>query len=266
MRRPTLLASLLAAVLLALVASPAAADVTIRSQVTTTGPGSSQGETVSYLKGLKMRQEMGSGKDQTLTILDVQAKEMIVLEPRKERATVWDLSQISQQMSEIPETRIDAGVKPTGETKTIAGETCNVHDMRIVVSVEPGAGAGAIPMEFDVVMQGPACLVPDAPGADEYERFYQAMADAGLFLGHPSQAQAQPGQQKGFTELYRQMAEKGLPYHSKLDIEFEGSGFMARMLNKFSATSETTVTSVSTDPIPDSLFQVPSGYDVKRQD
>lgn len=246
--------------LLGLVATSAGADVKMVTQTQYSGPGDGGGESTLYIKGMKMRQD--SPEQGTSMILDLESGQMILLETKKERAQVFDMNQVQEQMEQFTGSGVDVSLEPTGATQTVAGTTCNVHDMRVVIEVEmaPGSGMGAT-----LVMDGSACLVPDAPGADDYERFYVAMAEKGFFFGDPRAAQGPgAGQQKGMAQLYRQIAEKGVAYHTDLESTFEGSGMIAKMMEKMSFDTETTVTSVSTDALPDSLFEVPAGWKVKQ--
>lgn len=246
---------------------PADADVTLVSQVENTGMAAAgNGESTVYIKGLKMRTEQQIKGDRAISILDVENQKMIQLDTAKKQAQIFDLSKVAAQMRQIGASDVKVSVTPTGAKESVLGGSCDVYDMKISVSVDMGGagGAGGMDMSADVVIQGTACMVKGAPGAEDYERFYKAMAEKGMFFGDPRAAEAQPGQQKGMTELYRQMAEKGIAYHSDLNIGFEGSGMMAKMMSKMSFDTETTVKSVSTDTLSEDLFTVPSGWKVKN--
>lgn len=250
-------------------AGPATADVTLVNQIENTGMAAAgNGESTVYIKGLKMRTEQQIKGDKVVSILDVENQKMIQLNAKKKQAEVFDLSKVAAQMQQIGASDVKISVTPTGAKETALGKSCDVYDMKVTVSIDmaggAGGGAGGMDMSADVVIKGTACMVKGAPGADDYERFYKAMAEKGMFFGDPRAAEAQPGQQKGMTELYRQMAEKGVAYHSDLNIGFEGSGMMAKMMSKMSFDTETTVKSVSTDTLSDDLFTVPSGWKVKN--
>lgn len=252
-----------ACLVLGLFAAPSAADVKMVTQVETTGMAASSGETTVYIKGLKMRSESMVRGEKMVMLLDVGNGRMVNLNVKKERAEVFDLQGVQQQMDQfVDSSDLSVSLEPTGATQTVAGTTCNVHDMtmRLKVEMAPGTGMGAT-----MVMDGTSCLVPDAPGAEDYERFYKAMAEKGMFLGDPRAAQGPgAGTQKGMTELYRAMAEKGMAYHSDLNMSFDASGMMAKMFDRFAVDTETTVTSVSTESLPDSLFEIPAGWKVKN--
>lgn len=254
---------LVATCLVALTAVPVAADVTVIQTLESSGPGAnSDGEMTMYIKGLKMRQEQTVKGRETITILDIENKKMFIIDGNKNKAEGFDLSDLAAQQTALGGDGISVTMDATGETQTVAGKSCDVHNVEIKVHVD-ASQSGGMPMDVTTRVAGPVCLVADAPGTEDYQRFFLAMAEAGLFLGDPRLAQSQPGQQKGFSELYRSLAEKGLSYHSDLSVGFEGSGFMAKMLSKFSFEMESTVQSVSTEPLADSLFEVPAGVKVK---
>jgi hypothetical protein len=51
-----------------------------------------------------------------------------------------------------------------------------------------------------------------------------------------------------------------------VNISFEGGGPMAAIMSKMGGNSITSeVTSVSTDAVADSLFEVPAGYKVNKR-
>ena len=254
----------LSCLLAAALAVPAVGDVKMVTQVESTGMAAAgNGQNTVYIKGLKMRTESRAGGQKVVTILDVENGRMINLNLEKERAEVFDVRGVQEQMEQfVDSSAVSVSLEPTGATQTVAGETCKVHDMTVRVEVEmaPGSGMGAT-----MVMDGTSCLVPDAPGAKEHERFYLAMAEKGMILGDPRAAQGPgAGTQKGMTELYRQMAEKGVAYHSDLNVGFDASGMMAKMFERMSFDTETTVISVSTESLPDSLFEIPKGWKVKN--
>jgi hypothetical protein len=114
-------------------------------------------------------------------------------------------------------------------------------------------------------MAGPAWLAKGAPGTADFIAFYTAATQKGFFFSNPQQAKAQPAQAKGFAEMYKAIAAaNGMVYGQELNISIEGSGPMASMMNKMGKMGITsTVTSVSTDALPDDLFTVPAGYKIK---
>lgn len=242
-------------------ALPAFADVTVKQKTSGKALGGGMaGDGTQYIKGLKMRTDQMVGNKNVTTIIDAGAEQMISIDHEKKEATIVDMKKISAELAAIPADEITSTLTPTGQTRQIAGATCTVHDMKTTVPMKMGNDT------LTIVLAGPACLVKGAPGAADYAAFYKAFAEKNLFMGDPRAAKGQPGQAKGMARLHREMAERGVPYASEIQIKFEGSGMMASMMNKMGGASIITETiSVSTDPIPDSIFEVPAGYKTKKQ-
>lgn len=247
--------------LLGFLTAPTYADLKITSNVDNSGMAAAgNGVTVTYIKNMKMRTDSEvKGRKESL-IIDVDKRQMILLNHKKKRAEVIDLTPMAEQQVALGTG--DVSLKATGKTRTVAGYTCEDHNVSVTIS----AGSAAAPgMNLDVAMEGPVCLSKQAPGNDEYFTLYKAMADRGLFWGPPEAAQAQPGQQRGMTQLYRTMAEKGVGLASDLEIGFEGSGMIAKMMKKMGFTSSTQVMEISDATLSSELFEVPAGYKVKNR-
>ncbi len=250
----------LATLALCFSALPAAADVTIKSQIGMSGVATMAGDSVTYIKGHKMRIESNMGKNSSIMLMDLDAKKTIIINGNK--AEAFDLSKLMQQQTVIAETSVNWDFQPTGKTRQVAGQTCNEGTVTIKVHATPGQDnpMGAL----DVKMSGPTCTVKNAPGLAEYLAFYEYAVKTGYFFGDPRAAQAQPGRERAMTVMQKKMAESGLPYWSSFKMTFEGEGPMAAMMAKMAVSTETTVTEVSTASLSDELFQVPAGVKVKN--
>jgi hypothetical protein len=242
-------------------ASPAAADVTVKQKSGGKGMGAVvSGDTTQYLKGLRIRMDQAIGGSETTTIIDAQAKQMITLDHAKKQADVTDMAKLAENLGKIPISEIKTSVTPTTQTRQIAGASCTVHDVKVSVPMQMGADT------LTFVMAGPQCLVKNGPGAADYAAFYRAAADGGLFFGDPRQAKGMPAQAKGMVEMYRKIAELGMPYATEMNVTIEGGGPMAAMMAKMGGNTITTeVTSVSTAAIADSMFEIPDGYKVNKR-
>ncbi len=242
------------------IASPAHADVTLKSKGSGTGMvGAVAGDMTQYVKGLKTRtdQTSGAGK-QTSTIVDIAAKQMIVLNHDTKEADVIDMTNLSESLAKAGATDITATITPTPQTRQIAGQACTVHDLKVAVPVQTGK------MQMTMVMSGPQCLVKNGPGQAEFLAFYRAASENGGFLD-ATQAKTRPAVAKAMTDMYRKMSELGVPFATEMKISMEGEGPMAEMMKKMATTISTEVISVSTAPIAATMFEVPAGYKVSKR-
>jgi hypothetical protein len=67
------------------------------------------------------------------------------------------------------------------------------------------------------------------------------------------------------TDMYRKMSELGVPFATEMKMGIEGEGPMAEAMKKIGSTITTEVTSISTAPIPATVFDMPAGYKVKKR-
>lgn len=245
-------------ILLLLTTNTAFADIVVRQKVDGTGLAAmAQGTTTVSIKGLKMRSE-SDGVDQ-VTIIDGEARRMWVIDTKKKRAESFDMTPIAREHLGMSPQAVSAKLEKGTGTREIAGYTAEQYQLEVkVVATAPDGSP------LTTVVTGPVWIAADAPGREDYAAFYTALAESGLFLMHPDAVKAQPGQAKSWTEMYRKLAETGVPLASELSMRFEGSGMMAAIFAKMGnmTTSNTTI-SIDTNDLPDSLFAVPAGFKVK---
>ena len=242
-------------------AAPATADVTFtRKMDGRIMTGSMAGTSVQYIKGTRMRDDQSMAGAEMSSIIDVNAQQMILLNHKRRQAEIYDMSKIAAEFSKIPVSEIEAKVTPTGETRQVADIACAVHAMDVSVPMNMGG------QDITFRMTGPVCIAKNGPGQADVAAFYNAVADKGLFFGDARAAKAQAGQARGMTALYNEIASLGVPMAQEMTIKMEGEGPMAAMMAKMGGTTMTTeVVSVSTDPIPDSMFEIPEGYKVVKR-
>ena len=258
--------ALVSLVSLASLASPAFADVTIKSTVAGKGMGM-QGntQTVTYIKGGKMRTEMTTGDTTRVSIFDLDAQKMYSFDTKKKEADSYDIQKMAADMQKnVQVDDMKVSVKPNGKTKEVAGKSATGYDMEISI---PATMGGAEGMKMTVTLFGPMWIVKGGPGAADYMNFYKNAVEKGWFFSDPRAAKAQPGQAKAMAEMYRQMAATGgIAYEHEMNIKMSGDGPMAGMFAKMGNISmTTTVTSVETTPIAADLFAVPKDYKLKEQ-
>jgi hypothetical protein len=230
---------------------------------TTAGKGMGMGATVAattYIKGGRMRTDAALGDKTQTTIFDVDAQKMYVFDSKKKEADVWDMAAFAAEVGKsVDVSSTKASLKPNGQTRQVAGKTANGFDMDVSMDAAMG---GSKDMNMTVSLQGPVWIVPNAPGAADYARFYKAAVEKGWIFNDPRAAKAQPGQAKAIAEMYRQIAAtNGMPYLTEMQIKMGGSGPMAAIMSKMGNISmTTTVESVDVGPLSDDLFAPPAGY------
>lgn len=255
--------SLCLIVIVTLLATPAFADVTLKSTMSGKGAGKlAEGESTSYIKGLKMRTDSTTGGSPTSIIIDIDAQKFISINHKKKEAQVYDMAKFRQDLDKtIKGAQAKSSLKPNGETREVSGRACTGYDMNIAIPMAVAEG-----MEMSMVMSGPVFIAKGAPGSEDFKRFYLAAAEKGFIASDPRAAKAAAQQTKGMTELYRAIAETdGIPYLMETAVKIEGGGPMAGMMSKMmGGTGFTqTVTSVTTDPVAADTFEIPADYKVK---
>ena len=258
--------TMLTALFLFAAIAPAHADVTLRATAEGKGLGmSGSTSNLTYIKGLKMRSESTSGRASNVTIFDVDAQKMYILNDKKKEAEVWDMAAFAQQIGQSVSTDgTRASMTANGQTKTLHGQTADGYDINIVVPATIG-GPGGLPVTM--LLTGVSWIAKGVPGSADYAAFYQGAAEKGWIFSDPRQAQGAPGQAKAMAQMYAEFARiGGLPYESQMDIKAEGEGPVASMMAKMGGVSTTTtIDSVDTAPLEDTLFQVPADYTVKER-
>jgi hypothetical protein len=242
------------------VASPVLADVTLKSKGGGTGMvGAVSGDMTQYVKGLKIRidQATGAGKA-TTTIIDILERQMIVLNHEKKEADVINMTNLADSLAKVGASDITTSITPTTQTRQVAGQSCTVYNLKVAVPMQIANS------EMKMVMSGPQCLVKNGPGQADYAAFYRAAAEKGFFLD-ATQAKTRPAMAKAMTDMYKQMAELGVPFATEMKIGIEGTGPMAEMMRKMDNTITTEVTSVSTATIEATVFDIPAGYKVSKR-
>ncbi len=251
------------AVAVALSLSAAAqADVTLKATSVGEGLGmSGTTKSVTYIKGLKMRTEASSEKFTTASIYDVDAQKMIILDPKKKEATVWDMGAFAQEVGKSVSTEgAQASMNPNGQVKSVNGQNADGYDVNITV---PATIANT---PVTILLTGVSWIAKGVPGAAEYAAFYKGAAEKGWIFSDPRSAKAAPGQAKAMAQMYTEFSRiGGLPVETDMNMKASGSGPMAAMMSKMGAVKTTTVIdSADTASLDDALFQMPADYKLKQ--
>jgi hypothetical protein len=259
------------ALLVVSLAAPAAADLTLKQ--TMNGKGlvvNGQSNGTAYIKGNKMRSEMQVGDRTQIAIFDLDAQKMYSFDSKKKEADVWDMAAFTAELQKAVDTSaIKATFTPNGQTKQIAGQTANGYDLEISM---PSAMGGSKDMTLLVTMTGTTWIVKNAPGTEDYIRFYKAAAEKGWIFSDPRAAKGSPGQARAMTEMYKQFADAGgIAYETDMQIKMSSAGggagnplggLLARMGNMSMAT---TTVSTETGALADTLFAPPADYTLNQK-
>lgn len=244
----------LAAVLVLVGTAPALADVTLK--MTTSGQGATAGTpTTIYIKGNRMRSDAGTGAAVRTTIVDLDARKLYTFDAATRQASVRDLQPAA---ADAPggSAASAATVAPNGRTMTLPAGAATGYDMKASAPMSLGPGAP----EITAQLTGTVWVIPDAPGAADFRRFYQAAGTHGWTFGDTQAMKAQPAFARAIADMYRRMADiEGLPYVTEIQIAFSGTGQGAEVLSRVGTlTMRTVVESVATDALGDDLFMPPA--------
>ena len=259
------------AVLILGLATPAAADLTLKQTMNGKGMGVNGASSgTAYIKGNKMRSEMQVGDRTQIAIFDLDAQKMYSFDSKKKEADVWDMAAFSAELAKTVDTSaMKASLKPNGQTKQINGQTATGYDLEISM---PSAIGGNPDMVMTVTMTGTTWIVKNAPGTADYINFYKAAAEKGWIFSDPRAAKSSPGQARATVEMYKQFADAGgIAYETDMQMKVSSTGggaanplggLLARMGNMSMAT---TIQSVETGALGDDLFAPPAGYKLNQK-
>jgi hypothetical protein len=261
---------------LAIASASLAADVTIVMTMTMEGkaPGMAGQEmprTVTHIKGLKSATVVEMGGNEMVNITDAANRRVVMLNRQQRTATVFDAAtgKTGTGKSAAP-SGLDIKITPTGRKRTINGIECSEHTFTANVRVDEMMGGAETPPEMAAMLQGVSMKLdgsiwsaPTGPGAADYMAFMKAAVDRNV-LG--LMANAMPGLSGGLNQMMAAMAKApGIPYLTETAMTVEGTGPMVEVMRQMGMTMmRMEVTSVTTDPIADSMFEIPEGYKITK--
>ena len=264
---------------------PLAADLTLTTVTTiegalmSPGPGGITPKVVVRISGTKSRMDVDTGDQVLVTISDTATNQAWLLRPDEKTAQL--LQPEATGPSDSPAVTvpgIDATVTPTGQKRDINGVSCDEYaiTMKLDLASVAAGGGGALPPEAasmlkDVflLVRGSIWAAKDAPGAAEYTAFQKtasrlAAAAAGRTVsgGAGGPAPIPSGMDRlltGFPEA------SGIPYLTELTTRLDGTGQLVALLQQMGEMKITgKVSTVSTEPVPADLFNVPEGYTILK--
>jgi hypothetical protein len=227
--------------------------------------------TTQRIKGMKSRTDIEAGPINISTIVDLDTKQVIILNAAQKTATI---STPGDTRTPPPATTtgptVDGSLKPTGKSQVVDGIKLDEYTFNTSVDMSTMGGAN-VPPEAAAMMQGVKMLMngsfwvgKDVPGAEEYLA-YQKAANAANMLGG---AAANAGMNvPGMEKMTKAMAGmNGLTYLTEMTMTIEGTGQMADMMRQMGPMKVTRkVSSVSSEKIGDDQFKVPEGYTTIKQ-
>jgi hypothetical protein len=268
----------------AIAAAPVAADLTVTTVTTIEGVMMSPGnggitpKVMVRISGTKSRMDLDTGDRVVVTISDTATNQAYLLRPDDKTAVLLQpetAGSLDAPGAVVP--GIDASVTPTGQKRDISGVSCDEYAVTMKLDLASVAGGGsALPPEAASMLKdvfvhvtGSIWAAKDAPGAADYAAFQKtaarlAAAAAGRTVsgGAAGPAPIPSGMDRlltGFPEA------SGIPYLTELTTKLEGTGQLVALMQQMGQMKITgKVASVSTEPVPADLFNVPEGYTILK--
>lgn len=263
--------------LVALCGTPALADLKVTSTTSMEGGfaamlGGLTPRMVTSIKGTKGRMDMEMGPQALATITDSASLQVIVLNPSEKTAQIMTMvapgAEAPAGAAPLVMPKIEAALTPTGRLQTIAGAQCEEHTLSMTVSMgnvaEMPPQASAAMKDVRLVMNGSMWVAKSGPGVAEFVAYQEAAMKGGFakFMSSLPGVMGASGMEQLFDVFSR---ARGLPYLTEMVLTFEGSGPMVEFMKQQGPVKVVTrVTEVSTDPLSDDLFKVPSDYAVVK--
>ena len=240
------------------------------------GGASMSPKMTTRLKGQRTRTDVETGPVNVATIMDLAAKQVIILRHDQKTATISTVppsttpEAAAAAKDVAANVKLDATVTPTGKSQVIDGLKCDEYTFTTKMNMGEMSGrqvppeAAAMMQGVMMVMTGSMWVAKDAPGAAEFLAFQKAASANAMAV---ATAGASGVNIPGMDKLMKAMSEvQGLTYLTEMTINIEGSGQLADMMKQMGAMKVTTrVNSVKTDAITDDVFKVPEGYTVIKQ-
>lgn len=241
-------------VLLACFVPPASADLGMTMTMAMNAGGMAVNATMqTRIKAQKMRSDIKLMQQDMSIFFDAAAGQVWTVNHTTKEISSTDPAALA---GNFPVTFGEAVVsmKATGQTKEMLGRVCQGYAVEMTVPMI--VAQEAITMR----MSGTIWIADKGPGVDEYKALSRAAAASGFSTSF----MAQGPQSKGMLELQKAMADAGIPLAQEFQMTMEGTGQAAAAMAQFgNMTISTTVTALSTDPIPDDVLALPAGYTKK---
>jgi hypothetical protein len=236
----------------------AVADVTValadRTQGTP-GPGVPP-DSLTFLKGGRERVDRGP----TSTILDLDAGRLVVLDHVAKTATIYRLDDLRPRQHDLAQVNVD--VELTAKTRQFGRFECRQANVSLVTTNPRQPMPGGVFEGTQNITTGIVWIATDIPGAEEFRAFNQRLEKSGAVVTDFLLARRESATAVAQARFATMVAAKGIPCGAQLSSRglqpLAGSELIFP-----SHSNEWQLQSVSTEPLADTLFEVPSGYAVR---
>ena len=210
-------------------------------------------EMQTRIKASKMRADVKMLGQEMSVLFDQGAKQVLMINHATKEISVADPGALAAN-NPVAFGEAAVSMKPTGETKELLGRACRGYAVEMTVPMT--VNTDTITMR----MSGTIWIADRGPGVEEYRALSKAAAESGFSTSFMAQGPTM----KGMVEMQKTMAEAGIPMAQEFRMSLEGTGQAAAMMSQMGNMVMTmTVTSLSTDALPDDLFVPPAGYTKK---
>lgn len=214
-----------------------------------------------YIKGSKMARV----SDASSTIIDLDAGTITNVQNDRHTYSVRTFDQMQQIMDRgqhgqpASDIKFDIKVQPTGNTKSIDGQTAT-ETLATLTATSPDANGATMVVHSDY------WTVPDEPGASDIREFYRKLSAKyqGIMGGNPIMGAASKGISAAMQES---MKTGGHPVQTKTEISGVSSPMTAMGRsggggdpNAPFIVMESQYSNFSSSPVDDSKFSIPDGY------
>jgi hypothetical protein len=225
----------------------------------------------THIKGLRSATVIDTAGMRMTNIIDLANRRVILLNSQDRTAQVFDsTSPKAEKTITMPD--MNFKLKATGQKRTIRGVECLEHVYEVAIAMDQMLGGTQMPPEAAAMlagvrmkMNGSIWSATSGPGATEYMAYTKAAVAKDIM----ELMTAMTGLAGGMDQmLSATMQAPGIPYLTEVLMTVEGSGQMVDMMRQMGPMKmKMEVTSITTDPVADSLFEIPEGYkkvDLKR--
>jgi hypothetical protein len=219
-----------------------------------------------FIKGSKMAR-IGEASSM---IIDVDAGTITSIQNEPHTYSVMTFDQMQRSMNRAQhgqpagDIKFDIKVQPTGNTKSIDGQTAT-ETLATLTAISPDANGATMVVHSDY------WGVPDEPGANDIREFYRKLAAKyqGALGGNPMMGAAS----KGISAAMMESMKGGYPVQMKTEISGVSSP-MAAMMGRSGGgdpnapflVMESQYSNFSSGSVDDSKFTVPDGYKLQTHE